>query len=133
MRAHTVVLDAHASADNAYLAPEALESPTKMTDKADIYAVGVIGFEMLTGHLPFGSVTEQVKAGGSLPDTDLEQADVPAPLRHWLSLLCAAKPEDRPDAREAIRRFELAIGEVNRPKPDIAGGAGGEPPVRPET
>ncbi|WP_457035256.1 methylation-associated defense system protein kinase MAD6 [Geodermatophilus sp. SYSU D01176] len=132
MRAHTVALDAHAAADNAYLAPEALESPGKMTDKADIYALGVIGFEMLTGHLPFGSVTEQVRAGGVLPEKDLEQADVPAPLRHWLSLLCAAKPEDRPDAREAIRRFELAIGEVNRPKRRVAGGGGGEPPAPPE-
>lgn len=129
MRAYTVALDAHAAADNAYLAPEALESPTKMTDKADIYALGVIGFEMLTGHLPFGSVTEQVKTGGVLPERDLKQADVPAPLRHWLSLLCAPKPEDRPDAREAIRRFDLAVGEVHRPKRRIAGGGGGEPPT----
>ncbi|HEU4679152.1 MAG TPA: NERD domain-containing protein kinase family protein, partial [Terrimicrobiaceae bacterium] len=83
MRAHTVAVDAHAAAENAYLAPEALENPTKMTDKADIYALGVIGFEMLTGHLPFGSVTAQVKAAGVLPEKDLEQADVPAPLRHW--------------------------------------------------
>jgi len=132
MRAHTVALDAHAAADNAYLAPEALESPTKMTDKADIYALGVIGFEMLTGHLPFGSVTEQVKVGGVLPEKDLEQADVPAPLRHWLSLLSAAKSEDRPDAREAIRRFELAIGEVKRPKRRVTGGDGAELPESPE-
>jgi serine/threonine protein kinase len=126
MRAHTVAVDAHAAADNAYLAPEALENPTKMTDKADIYALGVIGFEMLTGHLPFGSVTAQVKAAGVLPEKDLEQADVPAPLRHWFSLLCAAKPEDRPDAREAIRRFDLAIGEVNRPKRRVLAGSGEE-------
>ncbi|MEV7646881.1 protein kinase [Arthrobacter sp. NPDC089319] len=131
MRAHTVAIDAHAAADNAYLAPEALESPTAMTDKADIYSLGVIGFEMLTGHLPFGSVTAQVKAGGLLPEKDLEEADVPAPLRHWLSLLCAARPQDRPDAREAIRRFELAIGEVNRPKRRLTSGSGGEPPASP--
>ena len=132
MRAHTVALDAHSAADQAYLAPEALADPTKMNDKADIYALGVIGFEMLTGHLPFDSVTAQVKAGGVLPERDLEQADVPAPLRHWLSLLCAAKPEDRPDAREAIRRFELAIGEVQRPKRRVTGGNGGQPPRPPE-
>ncbi|PSL08138.1 serine/threonine protein kinase [Haloactinopolyspora alba] len=132
MRAHTVALDAHAAADHAYLAPEAMEIPTKMTDKADIYAVGVIGFEMLSGHLPFESVTEQVKAGGALPEKDLEQADVPSPLRHWLSLLCAAKPEDRPDAREAIRRLNLAIGEVNRPRRRVTGGNGGEPPTPPD-
>lgn len=129
MRAHTVALDAHSAADNAYLAPEALESPTRMTDKADIYALGVIGFEMLTGHLPFGSVTAQVKARGVLPEKDLEQADVPAPLRHWLALLCSAKPEGRPDAREAIRRFELAIGEVNRPKRRVIARSAEEPPT----
>ncbi|MET7283307.1 protein kinase [Kribbella sp. NPDC005582] len=132
MRAYTVALDAHAAADQAYLAPEAIADPTRMTDKADIYALGVIGFEMLTGHLPFDSVTSQVKANGRLPEKDLEQADVPAPLRHWLSLLSAAKPEDRPDAREAIRRFELAIGEVQRPKRRVTGGNGGQSPRPPE-
>lgn len=132
LRAHTVALDAHAAADQTYLAPEALADPTKMTAKADIYALGVIGFEMLTGHLPFGSVTAQVKANGVLPEQDLEQADVPAPLRHWLSLLCASRPEDRPDAREAIRRFDLAIGEVQRPKRRVTVGNGGQPPMPPE-
>lgn len=132
IRAHTVALDAHAAAGQAYLAPEALADPTKMTHKADIYALGVIGFEMLTGNLPFDSVSEQVKAGGALPEKDLEQADVPAPLRHWLSLLCAPEPEGRPDAREAIRRFELAIGEVQRPKRRVTGGNGGQPPTPPE-
>lgn len=121
VRAHTVVHDAHAAADQAYLAPEALADPTKMTDKADIYALGVIGFELLTGHLPFGSITAQAKAGGLLPEEDLAEADVPPPLRHWLALLCAAKPEDRPNAREAIRRLALAIGEVQRPKRRLTG------------
>lgn len=124
LRAHTVALDAHANADTAYLAPETIDSPTKMSAKSDIYAVGVIGFELFTGHRPFGSMTTQVQAHGVLPEQDLVQADVPPQLRHWLALLCATDPSERPDAKEALRRLALAIGEVRRPKRRIGGGAG---------
>ncbi|MFJ2838759.1 protein kinase [Nocardia sp. NPDC087230] len=115
-RSHTVAYEAHAHADSTYLAPEAIEDLAKMGAKSDIYAVGVIGFELFTGHLPFRSMTGQVRARGILPEHDLVQADVPPELQHWLALLCAANPEDRPDAKEALRRLQLAIGEVRRPK-----------------
>ncbi|GAB1644321.1 methylation-associated defense system protein kinase MAD6 [Krasilnikovia sp. MM14-A1259] len=124
-RAYTVALDAHANADVAYLSPETIDSPTKMSAKSDIYAVGVIGFELFTGHRPFNSMTTQVQARGVLPERALVQADVPPQLRHWLALLCARDPGDRPDAREALRRLMLAIGEVRRPQRRIGGGGGG--------
>jgi serine/threonine protein kinase len=125
VRSYTVALDAHANADAAYLAPETIDSPTKMSAKSDIYAVGVIGFELFTGHRPFGSMTTQVRARGVLPERDLVQADVPPQLRHWLTLLCATDPSERPDAKEALRRLLLAIGEVRRPQRRIGGGGGG--------
>ncbi|MFE7742852.1 protein kinase [Nocardia sp. NPDC057455] len=127
-RAHTVVHEAHTHADTAYLAPEAIESPAKMGAKSDIYAVGVIGFELFTGRRPFDSMTNQVRARGVLPERDLVQADVPPQLRHWLALLCAANPEDRPDAKEALRRLQLAIGEVRRPKRRVGSGDDGNSP-----
>ncbi len=38
-----------------YLAPEQLEAPEEVDHRVDLYALGVIFYELLTGHLPIGN------------------------------------------------------------------------------
>ena len=51
-----------------YLAPEHLEAPEKVNHRVDIYAVGVVFYELLTGQLPLGryEVPSAVRAGVDL-------------------------------------------------------------------
>ncbi|APC34353.1 protein kinase [Nocardiopsis dassonvillei] len=115
-RAHTVAQQAHAAAEAAYLAPECHADPSKMGTAADIYAVGVIGFELLTGRLPFASATAQVRANGRLSETELRDAGVRVELAHWLQTLCEADPARRPVPTEALRRLDLAVGAARAPR-----------------
>lgn len=114
-RGHTVLQEAQQVADPAYLAPECHADPTAMGMAADIYAVGVIGYQLLTGELPFGSVTEQAGAAGQLPADGLEHAGVRVELAHWLGTLCTADTSARPSSLEALRRLDLAIGASRAP------------------
>ncbi len=91
-----------------YMAPEAIVSPDTVSGSADIYALGAVGYFLLTGVPPFEgqSVVEvcsqhlhqtpvppSVKLGHALPEK-LEQ----------VILACLAKkPEDRPDSARALR------------------------------
>ncbi|MDH6216652.1 methylation-associated defense system protein kinase MAD6 [Streptomyces pseudovenezuelae] len=129
-RAHTVMREAYQVADRAYLAPECHADPAAMGMKSDIYAVGVIAFQLLTGELPFTSATEQADAGGRLPAQVLETAEVRVELAHWLQKLCATAPDDRPTAVEALRRLDLVMGARRAPARRI-GSSAAVPPAPP--
>jgi serine/threonine protein kinase len=123
-RGHTVMQEARQVADSAYLAPECQADPTAMGMASDVYAVGVIGYRLLTGELPFGSVTEQAGASGQLPADELENAGVRVELAHWLRTLCVTDPSARPSALEALRRLDLAMGARRAPAKRIGSSAG---------
>ncbi|MCP4004119.1 MAG: serine/threonine protein kinase [bacterium] len=50
----TVTLDDKVIGTPAYMAPEQIEQPQSVDHRADIYSLGVVFYEMLTGELPLG-------------------------------------------------------------------------------
>ena len=54
----------------AYLAPEQIESPGDVDHRADIYSLGVVFYEMLTGSLPLGRFPAPSTKSASHPDLD---------------------------------------------------------------
>ncbi|GAA1275978.1 protein kinase [Pseudonocardia aurantiaca] len=124
-RAATVVNTLPDVVDPDYLAPEGHVDIGSLTPASDVYALGVLGFRLLTGELPFADRTDQHRRHSKLPVEPLDAADVPVELRAWLQLLCAPDPAERPTIPEALRGLDLATRRPPRPdlRPD-------PPPVR---
>jgi serine/threonine-protein kinase len=90
----------------AYMAPEQALG-AGVTDRADVYAVGVILFRLLSERLPFEA--ESARALGLLralhdaPRVRAFQPAVPAALAELVDRCLARRPEDRPSAAELAR------------------------------
>lgn len=98
----------HASVGTArYLAPEAaglIEVP--VDERSDLYSVGVVLYECVTGHPPFGgsSVGELLQAHVSHEAVPLRQArrGVPAALEAIVARLLAKDPAERYQSASAV-------------------------------
>ncbi|PRQ09028.1 serine/threonine-protein kinase [Enhygromyxa salina] len=92
----------------AYMAPEQAIAG-KTTPGSDLYAIGVMLFECLTGELPFrGSAIEVMihKQEGEIPDPRMKVPGVSAELRSMCMRLLARDPESRPSGPELLAAFE---------------------------
>ncbi|KIG17956.1 serine/threonine protein kinase [Enhygromyxa salina] len=92
----------------AYMAPEQAVAG-KTTPASDLYAIGVMLFECLTGELPFrGSAIEVMmhKQEGEIPDPRTKVAELSPDLRALCMRLLARDPESRPTGSELITTFE---------------------------
>jgi len=81
----------------AFMPPEQIRG--KATDaRADIYATGVMAYNMLTGEVPFrGPVKEVMKRQlkEEIPSPRAKVSNVPDDLVEFIARACAKKPEDR--------------------------------------
>jgi serine/threonine-protein kinase len=88
-----------------YAAPECLANP-QVGPPADRYALGLILFEMLTGHPPFsGSSAFQILESHrtqALPDLSKIRPEIPRALVRLVGRLCQKNPAERPEDGETL-------------------------------
>lgn len=91
----------------AYMAPEQMVDPRGVDFRADIYSLGVIFFEMLTGSRPYPNLTSvQIMAkavtGEAIPDVRTVDPSVPAVIANVVRAMCAPDRGARVDSPQWI-------------------------------
>ena len=88
-----------------YMSPEQATADPATDHRADLYAVGVLGYELLTGAPPFSGSTQQViTAHLTTPPTPIQsrRADVPDALADLIMRALSKDPADRPQSARAM-------------------------------
>jgi serine/threonine protein kinase len=89
-----------------YMAPEQAAGDPDIDGRADIYALGVTAYEMLSGAAPFANLNprEMLTARLTLPPQPLSSVrkDVPAGLERLIARCLAIDPADRPQTAAAL-------------------------------
>jgi serine/threonine-protein kinase len=101
-----------------YMAPEQVQGRRDLDMRADIYALGVLLFELLTGHVPFNAESSyeimRMHVEVPLPSVVAERPDAPAWIDEVLGRACAKAREARFSSCE---EFLAAIEQHAGPQP----------------
>ena len=95
----------------AYMAPEQIRGTPAPSPQTDLYAMGCVLFEMLTGRCPFRGASQAEVMHQHLKDTPPRVAslapDCPAALENTIAVLLQKRPENRPEsAMDVARRLK---------------------------
>src|SRR6476619_7468991 len=90
----------------AYMAPEQLAADPAADQRVDIYAVGLLAYELLSGESPFVGTSQQATMAAQLtrvPDPlDTVRDDVPPALAAVITRCLQKLPEHRPQTANAL-------------------------------
>ena len=107
----------------AYMAPEQASADPAVDHRADVYAFGILAYELLTGQTPFGGRTPQglLAAHVTEPPEPIQKrrASLPLALAVLVMRCLEKRPADRPQSAEEIVH---ALDDLTTP-------SGGMPPT----
>ncbi len=103
--------------DPAYMSPEQLKG-SEITEGSDVYALGLVGYELLTGRGPYDGTSRREKLTAHIQQQPRKLSELLTdadPDLEELLLRCLAKdPEHRPNAADLARRLQVAPSPVTR-------------------
>lgn len=99
-----------------FMSPEQVRGASRVDSRADLYSLGMVIFNMLTGTYAFegksfGDLLVSI-CTDKLPQLSRRAPGVPTSLDDWFARACARNPEDRyQTADDLLVGFQMAIGE----------------------
>jgi serine/threonine-protein kinase len=104
----------------SYMAPEQVAADPNADHRADVYALGVLAYEMLTGEPPFRAASlQQVLAAHATqqPDPVTRRRPSVPPALAALIMHCLEKhPADRPQSADEVLRELQLVDPASRPR-----------------
>jgi len=98
--------------DERYVAPEVWLDPRAASPVSDLYSVGIMLFELLTGKTPYEEIGE-VTTAGRLPKMPTQfKPDLPSDVDEVISCMCAVQPQDRYGSLAQVAEDLAIIGEL---------------------
>lgn len=90
----------------AYMAPEQAAGSGALDARSDLYAFGVMSYELLTGETPFARTSAQALLAAHLTETpapiSTRRADLPASLAGLVDQCLLKQPDERPATARAV-------------------------------
>jgi serine/threonine protein kinase len=105
-----------------YMSPEQCEAK-EIDQRSDIYSLGIILFEMITGRLPFGEektpgpviMAHHIITQAPKPSQMLKTRTIPGSVDIFLARLLAKNPEARPQSCEELyNELVTAVGDLEK-------------------
>mgnify|MGYP003594426827 FL=1 len=106
----------------AYMSPEQCRDTKSVGPKGDVYALGAILYEMLSGLAPFGPGNAMELAVRIVTERPIalreREQSIPPELAGLVDLLLAKDPDSRPSMAEVASKLRLLGESVVDPKPE---------------
>jgi len=113
----------------AYMAPEQVAGDPTLDHRVDLYALGCMAYELLTGASPFADRTPQKMLAAHLSETPplvtQKRGDCPPALATLVKQLLEKDPADRTSsATEVLRTLDAVTGSSSSPSMSLSGPGG---------
>jgi TolB-like protein len=111
----------------AYMAPEQIAGDSRTDGRADVYSLGVVAYEMLSGHNPYAGRSPQATMAAHMTETpariELARPATPAALAELVHRCLAKSAADRPQSAIAVVHALDAMATPTSTAPMHAGSA----------
>ena len=100
-----------------WMAPEVIKSDAKYSYPADIYSLGMIGYEIFTGHIPYADLRDPVQFAYHVvvekKRPSFRGSDLPAGVQHLIERCWHADPTQRPSIEEVVKVADSLLAQIS--------------------